>query len=430
MPSKIYKALLTYKEALKIPQVRKKLLFTVFILFWFRLLAHLPAPGIDASMLKNFFSQNQFFALLDIFSGGTLANFSLIALGLNPYINALVMFQLLGFVFPQINELRKEGEYGRKKLAQWTRMLTIPLSAMQAVGMYFLLRGQGLVNQLSVAQIAFLVISMVAGTMILVFLGELVNQYGVGNGISLIIFTGIVSRYPISIYQFLSTSQQVNFFQVITFVVLAVLLITGIVLVDESFLKVPIQYARRISGGRTMGSQQSYLPLKVNASGVMPIIFASSLMILPSMLSGFVERVQNESIAGIAQAVVAFLNPSSLPYNLIYFFLVVLFTYFYTTVVFNPEEVSEQLRKSGGFIPGVRPGVSTKNRLSFLLSRVTIIGAVFLGLVAVLPSLGQAVTGISAITLGGTSILIVVSVILELHRLLDNLVQTWRYDNY
>ncbi len=428
--SKIKQVLKIYSETIKIPQIRKKILFTLLIISWFRFLAHLPSPGIDTTLLKNFFSQSQFFSLLDIFSGGTLANFSLIALGLNPYINALVMFQLLGFVFPKINELRKEGEYGQKKLAQYTRLLTVPLALIQAIGMYFLLRGQNLINNLTLIQVVLLVFTMAGGTMILVFLGELINQHGVGNGISVIIFSGIVARYPVVVFQTLSTISQTNIFQIAIFAALAIILVIGIIMVDEAFLKVPITYARRLAGGRTYGSQASFLPLKVNTAGVMPIIFALSLLMVPSLFLGAFSRLPNPQLASMISKFNSLFHPGSFFYNFLYFLLVVIFTYFYTTVVFNPGEVAEQLRKSGGFIPGVRPGEITKNRLAFLLSRVTVIGAIFLGLVAVLPSLTQGATGISTISLGGTGILIVISVILELHRLLENLVQTWRYDHY
>ncbi len=425
----VRKSLAVYWQAARIPQIRHKFWITLLILVWFRLLAHLPAPGVDTSLLKNFFAQNQFFALLDIFSGGTLVNFSIIALGLNPYINASVIFQLLAFVMPKIDELRKEGEYGQRKLNQYTRLLTVPLAFLQGLGMAFLLRSQRLLGTLTLPQIFLLAFTMTAGTVVLVFLGELINEYGIGHGVSIIILVGILARYPVAIFQTLTSFAGTNPFPLLFFFGLMVLLIAAIVMVDEAFLRVPINYARRISGGQVYGGQMSYLPLKVNTAGVMPIIFALSLVTVPSMISGVLQHLPNPALAHLGQIMSQQLQPGSLIYNLGYFFLVVIFTYFYTTVVFNPEDVADRLRKSGGFIPGVRPGEATKERLAFLLSRVTFIGAVFLGLVAVLPSLAQRLTHVSSMALGGTGILIVVSVLLEIHRLLENVVQTWNYDH-
>ncbi len=427
---KIKQSLAVYWQALRIPQVRRKIVFTLLILFWFRLLAHLPAPGVDTSLLKNYFAQNQFFALLDIFSGGTLVNFSIIALGLNPYINASVIFQLLAFVMPQIEELRKEGEYGQRKLNQYTRLLTVPLAFLQGMGMAFLLRSQHLLGQIGLLEIILLAFTMTAGTIILVFLGELINEFGIGHGVSLIILVGILARYPVSIFQTLTTFSGDNPFPLIFFFALLILLMAAIVMVDEAFLRVPVNYARRISGGQVYGGQLSYLPLKVNTAGVMPIIFALSLVTIPSMISGVLRHLPNPQLATWGDILSRQLQPGSLFYIVSYFLLVVVFTYFYTTVVFNPEEVADQLRKSGGFIPGVRPGKATQERLSFLLSRVTFIGAIFLGLVAVLPSIAQKLTHVTSLALGGTGILIVVSVLLEIHRLLENVVQTWDYDHY
>ncbi len=427
---KIQQSLAVYWQSFRIPQVRRKLIFTFVILFWFRLLAHLPAPGVDTSLLKNYFAQNQFFALLDIFSGGTLANFSIIALGLNPYINASVIFQLLAFVMPQIEELRKEGEYGQRKLNQYTRLLTVPLAFLQGVGMAFLLRSQHLLGNIGLPEIIILAFMMTAGTIVLVFLGELINEFGIGHGVSLIILVGILARYPVAIFQTLTTFSGDNPFPLIFFFAMLVLLMAAIVMVDEAFLRVPVNYARRIAGGQVYGGQLSYLPLKVNTAGVMPIIFALSLVTIPSMVSGVLRHLANPKLAYWGEVFSRQLQPGSAFYIVFYFLLVVVFTYFYTTVVFNPEEVADQLRKSGGFIPGVRPGKSTQERLSFLLSRVTFIGAIFLGLVAVLPSIAQSITHVTSLALGGTGILIVVSVLLEIHRLLENVVQTWDYDHY
>jgi len=428
MKKSIGQAVKIYFDAWRIPQVRRKILFTLLILSLFRLAVHIPAPGVKTEVLQSFFAQNQFLALLDMFSGGTLANFSICALGITPYINASVMFQLLGFVIPKIKELREEGEYGRQKLAVYTRLTTIPLSILQSVGMYALLRSQGIISNLPFVYLLAFVLTMVAGTIFLLFLGELINQYGIGNGISLLIFSGIVSRYPVSMFKGLSVSSSQNAFGLIAFILMSLGVVAGITFVDEAFLKVPIRYARRAKQGRM--TQESYLPLKINAAGVMPIIFALSLISLPQFGGRFLAQVKIGSLSSFGQWLTNLFAINGLAYSLFYFFFVVAFAYVFTSVVFNPQEVAENLRKSGGFIPGVRPGVSTEKKLKFLLSRVTAAGAVFLGIVAVLPSVSQKLTGLTTLSLGGTGILIVVSVVLEINRLLENLVQTWRYQNY
>jgi preprotein translocase subunit SecY len=428
MRNRIIRTILNYREALKISAIRRKIVLTLLILLFFRLMAHIPVPSVRTEVLKQFFVQNQFLALLDVFSGGTLANFSIAALGLNPYITSSVMIQLLGFVFPQIAELRKEGEYGRRKIGQYTRFLTIPLAIVQSIGMYFLLLNQNLVKQPSLLVVVSFVITMVAGSMILIFLGELINQYGIGNGISLLIFSGIVARYPVNFFQTINAVSGERMFSLLALLLMSIAVVGGIVLVDEAFLKVPIRYARRLVAGRGQSAQSSYLPLKINTAGVMPIIFALALVAMPQMVGRFLS--QTSKLSSIGLFLTKAFNPAGSWYNLFYFLLVVVFTYFYTTVVFNPKDVAEDLRKSGGFIPGIRPGIATEKRLSFLLSRVTFIGSIFLGLVAILPFFTQKITGISTISLGGTGILIVVSVVLEINRLIDNMVQTWRYQNY
>ncbi len=296
--------------------------------------------------------------------------------------------------------------------------------------MYTLLKSQGIIDTLSVVHLASFIVTMTAGTMLMVFLGELITQYGVGNGISLLIFSGIVARYPVNILQTVNIASQTNVFNLVAFGGMAIGVIIGIIFIDEAVLRIPIRYARRMAGGRQSAGQSSYLPLKVNSAGVMPIIFALSLVMVPQMITNFASQLTLEPFASIGKTLNLYFQSTGIVYNLSYFIIVVFFTYFYTSVVFNPKDVSEELRKSGGFIPGVRPGRSTKERLSFLLSRVTIVGAFFLGFIAILPSITQGITGISTVSLGGTGILIVVSVILEINRLLENQVQTYRYQSY
>lgn len=423
--NRIIKSLSLYFEGLKTPILRKKILITLGILVLFRFIAHIPVPGVNLALLKQFFSQNQLLSLLDIFSGGTLANFSIAALGLNPYINASVMIQLLTLVIPQLEELNKEGEYGRAKINQYTRIITIPLAIAQSLGMYGILRSQNIIHNLSPLTLIALVFSMLAGTMIMIFLGELINNFGVGNGISMIIFAGIISRLPISAIQTLSVSDLSNpqtFLNIIVFLGLAIALVLGIVMVEEAVLRISINYAKR--------SQSTYLPIKVDTAGVMPIIFAVSLATVPSLLGQFLSKLSNSPLASFGLNMSHFFRTDGLFYIFFYFILVIGFTFFYTSVVFKPKDIADELRKSGGFIPGIRPGISTEKRLKYLLNRVIAIGAVFLGLIAVAPSIVQKMTGITTLTIGGTSILIVVSVVIELTRKIENVVQTHNYEKF
>ncbi|HPT65781.1 MAG TPA: preprotein translocase subunit SecY [Candidatus Woesebacteria bacterium] len=419
----IAKSLLLYVEGLKTPIFRKKLIITLLLLIFFRLIAHIPVPGVNLALLKQFFSQNQLLSLLDIFSGGTLANFSIAALGLSPYINASVMMQLLALVVPRVEELQKEGEYGRAKINQYTRIATIPFAIINSIGMFTILKSQNIITDLSPIMIIAMVFSMLAGTMIMIFLGEMINLYGVGNGISMLIFAGIISRLPISFIQTLSItdfSNPQNLFNLVILAAMAFALILSIVLVEEAILRVPINYAKR--------GQSTYLPIKINTAGVMPIIFAVSLATVPSLLGQFLGKVSNHFIASTATTLANIFKTDGYVYMVFYFLLVMGFTFFYTSVIFKPKDIADELRKSGGFIPGIRPGISTEKRLKYLINRVIVIGSVFLGLIAVAPSIVQKITGITTLTIGGTSVLIVVSVVIELTRKLENVVQMQNYD--
>jgi len=421
--NRLTQTLSLYIDGLKTPLFRKKLVFTIGILVIFRLIVHIPVPGVNLALLKQFFAQNQLLSLLDIFSGGTLANFSIAALGLNPYINASVMMQLLALIVPQIEELQKEGEYGRAKINQYTRIATIPFAILNGFGMFALLKSQNIITSLSPLMIVAMISSMLAGTMIMIFFGELINLYGVGNGISMLIFAGIISRLPVSFIQTLSVtnfSDSQSGLNIIIFAIMALALIAAIVFVEEAVLRIPVNYAKR--------GQSTYLPIKVNTAGVMPIIFAVSLATIPSLLGQFLGKIPNQSIANFFTSFAHFFRTDGYFYIFFYFFLVLGFTYFYTSVVFKPKDIAEELRKSGGFIPGIRPGVSTEKRLTFLINRVIFIGALFLGVIAVTPSIVQKITHVTTLTIGGTSVLIVVSVILELTRKLENVVQMHNYD--
>lgn len=413
-------------KSVKTPSVRKKLIVTGVILVVFRLAAHIPAAGIDRTTLAALFAGSPLLSLLDVFSGGTLANFSILALGLNPYINASIVFQLLGHVVPSLEALQKEGEYGQEKINQYTRLLTVPLAAMQAFGMYALLKGQNIISSLGPVELFSLVITMTAGTVFAVWLGELISEYGFKNGVSLLIFTGIVARLPIVFGQSATTLGSNDVLKVGIFLAVAVLIVGAVIFISEAARQVPIHYAkRRTESG--LGTT-SYLPLRLNQAGVIPIIFAVSLVLMPSLLGQFLTNVPNPGIARIAQSISTAFNPEGVVYNIVYFFLVFGFTYFYTAVVFNPEKIAENLQKGGGFVPGVRPGKETEKYLSHVLSRLTMVGGVFLGLVAVLPSFFSNAIGASNLAIGGTSILIVVSVALEIIRQMEGELVMGRYD--
>ncbi len=418
------------RSVFSFPDLRQKLFFTFFIFFVFRLAAHIPVPGVDVGSLKTLFQQNQFLGLLDMFSGGTLANFSIMALGLNPYINSSIIFQLLTMVFPKLEELQKEGEYGREKINQYTRILTLPLSILQSLGMYALLKNAKIVTSLSLPALISMVLTMTAGTFLLMWLGELITEKGVGNGISLMIFAGIVGRLPVSFGQTVAVVETANLVNLAVFVVLAVGVIAAVVFTEEATRKVRIEYAKRIQGGRMLGGQSTFLPLKINQAGVIPIIFAVSLILLPSMIGRFLESVPNPFIAGLAQAVVKIFNPEGLIYNLAYFVLVVGFTYFYTAVIFNPQKIAEEIKKYGGFVPGIRPGGPTAEFLNYIITRITLAGAFFLGIIAILPNLAQKIFGIGTLSIGGTGILIVVSVILETTKTIEGMIQMRGYEKF
>lgn len=421
--NRIIKSLSIYIEGFKTPLFRKKITITFLLLIFFRLIAHIPVPGVNITLLKQFFSQNQLLSLLDIFSGGTLANFSIAALGLNPYINASVMMQLLALVVPQIEELQKEGEYGRTKINQYTRIATIPFALINGFGMFAILKSQNIITNFNPIVIAGMICSMLAGTMIMIFLGEMINLYGVGNGISMLIFAGIISRLPIQFIQTMSItdfSNPQNILNIIIFMAMAIILVVGIVMVDEAILRVPINYAKR--------GQSTYLPIKVNTAGVMPIIFAVSLATVPSLIGQFLSKVSNHTIASFAATISSVFKTTGYVYMVFYFLLVMGFTFFYTSVVFKPKDIADELRKSGGFIPGIRPGISTEKRLKYLINRVIAIGSLFLAIIAIGPSVVQKITGVTTLTIGGTSVLIVVSVVIELTRKLENIVQMENYE--
>lgn len=414
----------------KTPALRRKIVITALLFVVFRIFAHIPIPGVDRTRLAALFAQNQFLGLLDIFSGGTLVNFSIMALGLNPYINASIILQLLTIVFPKLEELQKEGEYGREKVNQYTRMLTVPLAALQSIGMYALLKNQGIVAAGDPMTILSLVLTMVTGTLLVMWLGELITEYGIGNGISLLIFAGIVGRLPVVLGQTATTFQPESIGNLALFAAIALFVVAATVFVNEAVRRIPVHYARRVRGNKVYGGNMSYLPLRVNQAGVIPIIFAVSLVLLPSLVGGFLSQLPTPLAANFGRLLTGLFNPNGISYNLIYFVLVIGFTYFYTAITFNPTKISQEIQKYGGFIPGIRPGSPTASYLNFILTRITLAGALFLGFIAIFPSLARGVSGMSTLLIGGTGVLIVVSVVLETVKTLEAQLVMRNYDSF
>ncbi|MEK7096489.1 MAG: preprotein translocase subunit SecY [Patescibacteria group bacterium] len=411
--------------------LRLKIIITVGILAVTRLLAHIPLPGVDISRLQTFFEQNQAFGLLNMFSGGTMSNFSIILMGVGPYITSSIVFQLLGMIFPAVEELQKEGEAGRKKINQYTRMATVPLALVQAYSMLVLLRNQGIIPTWTPFDLAVMLISVTAGTMLLMWLGEIISEKGIGNGVSLIISLGIISGMPTQIRNTVALVQSGDTGKIIGAIVLlaAIIFVVGaIVFVQEGERKIPISYARkmRYSGS---GAVNNFLPIKVNIAGVIPIIFALSLLVLPSVLSKYLENAYTPWIANSAKAVGEFFANQTY-HGIVYFFLVVFFTYFYTSIVFKPEQIAENLQKQSGFIPGIRPGSETREYLGKVITRITLFGSIFLGLIAILPFIVEGITHITTFSLGGTGILIIVSVVVETMRQIEAQIVMHTYDAY
>ena len=417
-------------NAFKAKDLRKKLLFTAFAFLVFRFAAHIPTPGVDTNALKTLFAGNQFLSLLDIFSGGTLANFSIMALGLNPYINASIILQLLTMVIPKLEELSKEGEYGRQIITQYTRLITIPLAIVQSLGMIAILRQQKIGISTDPLSIVGMIVVMTTGTIFLMWLGELITEYGVGNGISLLIFGGIVGRFPVTAAQTLSIAETLQFTNVVIFLAMSLSVVAGICFVNDAARQITVSYAKRIRGNRVYGGQSTHLPLRVNQAGVIPIIFAVSMVLVPSMIGGYLQTTTSVVTQNIGRDMSRFFDPNSLTYNLFYFFMVIGFTYFYTAITFNPTKIADEIKKNGGFIPGIRPGQPTASYLNKILTKITLAGALFLGIIAILPSIAKSMTGVTTMAIGGTGILIVVSVVLETSKALEAQLIMRSYDGF
>src|SRR3989344_381547 len=406
----------------KIKELRNKLLIIAFIFVCFRVLASIPIPGINAEALKGFLGSNQLLGFLNIFSGGALNNLSIAMLGLSPYITSTIIMQLLTMIFPKLKQLYyEEGAAGRAKFNRYSRYVTVPLAVLQSYGFLRLLISQGVIGQLSLTEMFINVSVVTAGSMILVWLGEIITEQKLGNGVSLLIFAGIVSGLPLVFRNaYLSyTAGTTPITTYLVFLLLGLIVIAGVVMVNEGERKVPVSYAKRIRGNKVYGGVSSYLPLKVNQAGVIPIIFAISILLFPQFFAQISSIFAPDFSLRIQDLVTRFLN-NQLIYGLIYFVLVVVFTYFYTAVSFDPKEIAKNLQQSGGFIPGIRPGEPSGKFLGQISNRITLFGALFLGLIAVFPIFTQSLTGIQTLTIGGTALLIVVSVALETMKQLDS----------
>lgn len=397
----------------KVKELRNNILFVLAMLTIFRLAAHIPVPGVDLVALQNYFASNQILGLLNVFSGGSMDNFSIVMMGIGPYITASIIFQLLGMIVPSLEEMQKE-ESGRSKINTWTRWLTVPLAAMQAFGMITLLRRSSaqILGDVSTFEFISIIVTITAGTVFLMWIGELITEKKIGNGISLLIFAGIVSALPQAVQQTVLTYDASQIFVMLGFAVISLVTIVGVVVITEGQRNIPVQYAKQIRGNRTFGGTTTHLPLRVNMAGVIPIIFAISVVLFPSMIAQFFVHAKTAWIAKIAEGTIT-LFQNQLVYGVLYFLLVFAFTFFYTEVIFKPEQIAENLQKQGGFIPGIRPGRHTSEYLANTTHKIILVGALFLGIIAILPLIMKYFTGMQSLSIGGTSLLIVVAVVIE-----------------
>jgi len=416
-----------FKIAVLEPSIRNKILFVLFILIVFRFLAAIPIPGVDTLQLQSFLSENQFLGLLNVFSGGGLSSLSLIMLGVGPYITSSIIMQLLTTVTPKLKALfHEEGEIGRKKFNQYSRFLTVFIAIVQGYSLLTLLSNQGVLGDVPFMAMVFNTLIITAGAMLIMWLGEITSEFGIGNGVSVIIFAGIVASIPAGIAQlaFAFDISQIPLY--IGGLILILIIIAGVILVNEGERPVAVTYAKQVRGGRTYSNTQTYIPLKINQAGVMPIIFALSILLFPTMIANL---FVGSDIAWVASAAQGLLNLTSngWVYSITYFVLVFLFTFFYTAITFDPNTMANNLQKNGAFIPGIRPGENTMEYISGIVTRITFFGAIFLSVIAVLPIIIQSVTGIAAFAIGGTSLLIVVSVTIDIIKKLDAQVAMMEY---
>jgi preprotein translocase subunit SecY len=412
-----------------IKDIRNKILYVVGMLVIFRLVAHIPIPGVNLENLRQFLAGNQVFGLLDVFSGGTMSNFSIVMLGVGPYITSSIIFQLLTMIVPKLEELSKEGESGQQKINMYTRLLAVPLAFLQSYAMIKLLNSSALpiITNLTFFRLVTIMMTITAGTMFLMWIGELISEQKVGNGISLLIFAGIAAGLPGGLRTLLINYDSSQFFSFVLFAGIALLTVVGVVFINQGQRNIPVTYAKQVIGNRMQGGSSTHLPLRVNMSGVIPIIFAIALLSFPSLIAQFFAQAKTAWLANLATSTMS-LFQNQLFYGVLYFLLVFGFTYFYTAVIFHPQKMAENLQKQGGFIPGIRPGTETEKYLGQTMNRVNLTGALFLGIIAILPLLVQYFMGTQNLAIGGTSLLIVVSVAIETAKQIDAQITMHAYD--
>lgn len=399
--------------------LRRRILFVLISLVLFRALAALPIPGVDQDLLAAFFANNQFLGLFNVFSGGGLSNLSIVMLGVAPYITASIIMQVLTIMSPRLKAMyQEEGEIGRRKFTQYSRLLTVPLSLLQAFAFLKFLESQGALPTLSTFDLTLNVLIVAAGSLLLMWMGELITEFGIGQGVSIIIFAGIVASLPTTLSQLVFTFDPSQLPLYIGFAAVALLITLGVVIISEAERPVPVTYSKSVRGTKTAGGVSTYIPLRLNQAGVIPIIFAVSLLLLPQMVFNLVSGLGYPAVDRLSSAFLMFFN-NPLLYGLVYFILVFFFTYFYTAVTFDPDTLATNLQRGGAFIPGVRPGATTAQYIARILTRITLVGALFLGFIAVLPTVMQSITGVGALAIGGTALLITVSVVLDLLRKID-----------
>ncbi len=418
-------------NALKLPDLRKKLLFTLVILLVYRFASHIPVPGIDSEGLRKVFQSNQLLGLLNMFSGGAMAHFSVVAMGVYPYITATIIFQLLQPLIPALDELAKEGEAGRNKLNQYMLLLTLPLAALQGFSQATLLQRSGAMSNFGFARATLLptiatLLTLTAGTMFSIWLGDLIDEEGIGNGVSLIIFSGVVAEIP----QRVGALILGNPLGLVVFVVITVITVVAIIFVQEGQRRIPVQYAKRVRGTKVYGGQSTHIPLQVNSAGMIPLIFSVSIMLLPGVVASYFVGSSIGWLATIAQTVSRIFDSSGVIYWVLYFFLVIGFTYFYTDMTFQQQNLAEMLQRQGGFVSGIRPGKRTSDYLSGVLRRITLVGALFLGVVAILPFLSKGITGTSEMLVTSTGLLIVVGVVLDTMKQLEAQLLMRHYEGF
>lgn len=397
-----------FRSAAKISDLRQRIIFTLLMFAIFRLGVFIPVPGVNHEVLENLFRGGTLFGLLDLFAGGALRKFSIFAMNVTPYINASIIIQLLTIVIPRLEQLSKEGEEGRRKIVQYTRYGTVILGLVQALGMSIGLARQGALLRSGITPVLVIAITLTAGTAFLMWLGEQITEKGIGNGISLLIFAGIVSRLPEGMARIFSMLRAgtITIFNLFLLTVAGLLVIAAVVWITEGQRKIPVNYAKRVVGRRMYGGQSTHLPLRINTAGVIPVIFSTSILAFPVTLAQFIQHP-------VVQKAASFLSFTGPAYNILNFLLIIFFTYFYTAITFNPSDVADNIKKYGGFIPGIRPGRPTAEYLDRVLTRITLVGAVFLATIAVMPNFFQGLTNIPNLYFGGTALLIVVGVALE-----------------